>query len=193
VTPRWRIGRVKSCSLDHDTQSGSGAGRSDAVTSCVREGCIDAWTSVVRHVALHGKAMESANREGHGNLTGSSILGGGLRKPQGWDWQPGRPPARGTRALRKASFDARNRGSTRLPLKRKYGIGRTRAVGAPLTCPRRRRQKSNGCSGGKTPDHFFPQLSFANHCKYFSFSALSVDFLKQNRYFSVVRRRIFLS
>jgi hypothetical protein len=27
--------------------------------------------------------MEQANREGHGNLAGSLILGGGLRKPQG--------------------------------------------------------------------------------------------------------------
>jgi len=31
--------------------------------------------------------------------------------------QPGRPPARGTRTLRRCSFDARNRGSTRLPPK----------------------------------------------------------------------------
>src|SRR5882762_10028513 len=33
------------------------------------------------------------------------------------------------------SFDARTRGSTRLPLKRKDGIGRTRAVGDPLARP----------------------------------------------------------
>jgi hypothetical protein len=52
-----------------------------------------------------------------------------------WDGQPGRPPARGTRALGRASFDARTRGSTRLPLKMKYGIGRTRAVGHHLALP----------------------------------------------------------
>src|SRR4029078_7889137 len=31
--------------------------------------------------------------------------------------EPGRPPARGTRTIRMCSFDARKRGSTRLPLK----------------------------------------------------------------------------
>jgi len=36
--------------------------------------------------------------------------------------------ARGTRTIRMCSFDARNRGSTRLPLKVKRGIGMTRAV-----------------------------------------------------------------
>jgi hypothetical protein len=40
---------------------------------------------VVRHVAWHREATEGANREGHGNLARSSILGGGLRKPQGGD------------------------------------------------------------------------------------------------------------
>jgi hypothetical protein len=41
----------------------------------------------------------------------------------------GRPPARGTRTIRTCSFDARSRGSTRLPLKMKRGSGKTRAVG----------------------------------------------------------------
>ena len=36
---------------------------------------------------------------------------------EGWEGQPGRPPARGTRTIGMCSFDARNRGSTRLPLK----------------------------------------------------------------------------
>jgi hypothetical protein len=72
-------------------------------------------------------------------------------------------------------------------------VRKLRAVGAPLACPQRRRQKSSGCSGGKTPDHFFSQLSFANPRKYFHFIALPVDCLNQKRYFSVVRRRIFLS
>jgi len=34
-----------------------------------------------------------------------------------WEGQPGRPPARGTRTIGMCSFDARTRGSTRLPLK----------------------------------------------------------------------------
>jgi hypothetical protein len=55
------------------------------------------------------------------------------------DGQPGSPPARGTRTIRMCSFDARTRGSTRLPLKRKYGIGRTRAVGDHLARPQGRR------------------------------------------------------
>ena len=46
--------------------------------------------------------------------------------------QSGRPPARGTRTIRICSFDARNRGSTRLPLKTKWGIGKTRAVKGSL-------------------------------------------------------------
>ena len=37
---------------------------------------------------------------------------------------PGRPPARGTRTIRMCSFDARNRGSTRPPLKIKWELGR---------------------------------------------------------------------
>ena len=36
---------------------------------------------------------------------------------EGWEGQPDRPPARGTRTIGMYSFDARNRGSTRLPLK----------------------------------------------------------------------------
>jgi len=36
--------------------------------------------------------------------------------------------ARGTRTIGMGSFDARNRGTTRLPLKVKWGIGTTRAV-----------------------------------------------------------------
>jgi hypothetical protein len=52
-----------------------------------------------------------------------------------WDGRPGRPPARGTRVEGRASSDARTRGSTRLPFKRKYGIGRTRAVGSPPGLP----------------------------------------------------------
>jgi hypothetical protein len=47
---------------------------------------------------------------------------------RGRDRQPGRPPARGTRTIGMCSFDARNRGSTRLPLKMKYEIERLRAV-----------------------------------------------------------------
>ena len=35
------MGRFRSCSFDHAAQSGSRSWRSDAVTSCVREGCID--------------------------------------------------------------------------------------------------------------------------------------------------------
>ena len=58
---------------------------------------------------------------------------------EGWDGQPGCPPARGTRTIRMCSFDARTRGSTRLPLKRKYGIGRTRAVGVHLARPQGKR------------------------------------------------------
>ena len=42
--------------------------------------------------------------------------------------KPGRPPARGTRTIRMCSFDARTRGSTRLPLRMKQGIEMTRAV-----------------------------------------------------------------
>src|SRR5438552_16245487 len=38
---------------------------------------------------------------------------------EGWDGQPGRPPARGTRTIRMCSFDARTRGSTRLPCEEK--------------------------------------------------------------------------
>jgi hypothetical protein len=41
---------------------------------------------------------------------------------EGWEGQPGRPPARGTRTIGMCSFDARNRGSTKLPLKREWGI-----------------------------------------------------------------------
>src|ERR1044071_8227512 len=37
---------------------------------------------------------------------------------EGWEGQTSHPPARGTRTIRMCSFDARNRGSTRLPLKR---------------------------------------------------------------------------
>jgi hypothetical protein len=47
---------------------------------------------------------------------------------EGWEGQPGRPPARGTRTIGMCSLDARNRGSTRRPLKMKWGIGKTRAV-----------------------------------------------------------------
>jgi hypothetical protein len=36
---------------------------------------------------------------------------------EGRDGYPGRPPARGTRTIRMCSFDARNRGSTKLPCK----------------------------------------------------------------------------
>ena len=41
---------------------------------------------------------------------------------EGWDGQPGRPSARGTRALRRASFDARNRGSTRSPYEERHEL-----------------------------------------------------------------------
>jgi len=43
--------------------------------------------------------------------TGMGCGEGPARKERG---QPGRPPARGTRTLGRCSFDARNRGSTRL-------------------------------------------------------------------------------
>jgi hypothetical protein len=45
---------------------------------------------------------------------------GALLARRGWDGQPGHPPARGTRALRRASFDARNRGSTRPPYEERH-------------------------------------------------------------------------
>jgi hypothetical protein len=38
--------------------------------------------------------------------------------------QPGCPPARGTRTLRRYSFNARNRGSTRLPPPKRKEFGR---------------------------------------------------------------------
>src|SRR5262249_47035075 len=44
---------------------------------------------------------------------------------EGWKGQPGRPPARGTRTIGMCSFDARNRGSTRLPLKINWRTGGT--------------------------------------------------------------------
>ena len=48
--------------------------------------------------------------------TGMGCGEGPARKERG---QPGRPPARGTRTIRMCSFDARTRGSTRLPFEGK--------------------------------------------------------------------------
>ena len=53
--------------------------------------------------------------------------------------QPGCPPARGTRTIKQCSFDARNRGSTRLPLR--GVIGKMRAVKDGLAAPLWRRSR----------------------------------------------------
>ncbi len=56
--------------------------------------------------------------------------------------QPSRPPARGTRTLGRCSFDARNRGSTRPPLKCIGGLERTRAV-EDQSAPTLERKRAN--------------------------------------------------
>ena len=49
--------------------------------------------------------------------------------------QPGRPPARGTRTIRKCSFDARTRGSTRPSQKTRVRDSKRRAVRVSLDPP----------------------------------------------------------
>ena len=48
---------------------------------------------------------------------------------EGWEVQPDRSPAHGTRTISMCAFDARNRESITLPLKMNEGIGKTRALG----------------------------------------------------------------
>ena len=62
--------------------------------------------------------------------------------------------ARATRGLRRPSLDARIRGSIRLPLKMKWGIGKTCAVKALNTM----REKGHG--GSKDKRSTYPEMAY---------------------------------
>jgi hypothetical protein len=74
---------------------------------------------------------------------------------------PGRPTARGTRTIGMCSFDARNRGSTRLPLKMSGGIGVTRAVEDQSAARSLGTLRASVSSAVVTPEHALRRLGIA--------------------------------
>ena len=75
-----RDGQQERFSLSHCQITGE----SPAGTRQIPHGALSLeWTCDIRDGALHRKALEGANREGHGGLVGRRIVGGMRRKAQG--------------------------------------------------------------------------------------------------------------
>jgi len=89
-----------------------------------------AWLSLTSRCVIGNRVCSRMLKRG--GVAGTIPVLAQRAASEGWEGSPGRPPARGTRTIRMCSFDARNRGSARQPLKMRWGIGKMRAVEGSL-------------------------------------------------------------
>jgi hypothetical protein len=78
--------------------------------------CAPSMRAVKDHLTAPPKVSGGNEKDGRGGWPVGAPMLAQRAASEGGEGRPSRPPARGTRTIGMCSFDARNRGSTRLPL-----------------------------------------------------------------------------
>ena len=164
---RQDAGEAQQCAgEEQDQESLEGGGHGAESSRKLRAGPVTDQPNRLRTPPGVGTPLQAVGRPGQCHPRRKFCSSGGEGNAQAWKGrgQPGCPPARGTRALRRASFNARNRGSPRPPREEGNGQARKDRMRAVKDSPDSLAQGAVDTARSNDSQPHFSPSRFFNRC-----------------------------